>query len=324
MKITHLLVLLAAMCASVQAQNSIGLGNYTVSGVFPLDLSSGSVSGLEASAVTYARDRGTLFFVGDEGTGVIEISTTGQTLGSMAYDWTGTGSTNRDTEGLTYLGGGVLVSTEERLYDAYRFTFVAGGTATLASSYVSISNEAVGNNGLEGISYDPRGSGSFVTVKQQSPQDVLAGTLTFAGGAGGTSTMTRLFDPASLGVISLSDIQTLSPVDALTGSAAADNLLILSLASRRLLEVSRTGDVLSSLDLSNILPHNGIEGVTVDENGIIYLVAEQVQDGTALPGERSQLIVLAPVPEPQSWCMLIAGGGMLAAAMLRARSRRAS
>jgi hypothetical protein len=129
--------------------------------------------------------------------------------------------------------------------------------------------------------------------------------------------MTQLFDPASLGVISLSDVQTLATIDALAGTAAADNLLILSLGSRRLLEVSRTGNILSSLDLTNILPNNGIEGVTVDENGIIYLVAEQVQDGTALPGERSQLIVLAPIPEPQTWCMLAVGCGLLTATARR-------
>jgi len=304
---------LAALSVAAQAADSINLGSYQVTATYALD-DMGSVSGLEASAVTYARDRGSLFFVGDEGSGVVEISRTGQTLGSMAFNWAGTASRNFDTEGLTYVGGGRLVVTEERLYDAYRFDYLAGGTATLADAYVSISNATVGNNGLEGISYDPR-DGSFLTVQQQSPQDILAGTLSFAAGAGGMSTMAQLFDPAGLGLATLSDVQTLSPIDSLVGSAAADNFLVLSLGSRRLLEVNRLGVVMSSLDLSNILPHNGIEGVTVDELGNIYLVAEQVQDATAMPGDRSQLIVLsqvtAPVPEPETYAMMIAGLGAL-------------
>jgi uncharacterized protein YjiK len=329
MQLRHLIVAVATAAAALGAQaagNSIHLGRYQVSGVHGLDIDApNGVSGLEASAVTYARDRGTLFFVGDEGTGVIEISLTGQTLGSMAFNWSGTGSNNHDTEGLAYLGGGVLAVGEERLQDIYRFSYVSGGTVALGSTpSVSISNAVVGNNGMEGFSYDPRNGGSFVTVKQQSPQDIQAGTLTFAAGLAGTSTMANLFNPSLMGLASLSDVQTLASVDALVGTSAADNLLVLSLASRELVEVTRTGEVLSRLDLSNILAHNGIEGVTVDEKGTIYLVAEQIQDGSNFPGDlnpKSQLIVLtAPVPEPETWAMLLAGLAGVAAFARRQRN----
>lgn len=335
MKLTHLIIAIAAaVCSPAYATDSINLGSYSVSGTYSLDIlngTSGGISGLEASAITYARDRGTLFFVGDEGTGVVEISLTGQTIGYMNFDWAGTGSTKHDTESLAYLGGGVLVVGEERLQDAYRFNYNAGGTVTLANSFVSISNVAVGNNGMEGISYDPR-DGSFVTIKQQSPQNILVGTLTFAEATGappslsgdgssplggGISTMMQLFNPTTLGVTSLSDVQTLSPIDSLIGTSAADNLLVLSLGSKSLLEVTRTGQIMSSLDLSGILAHNAIEGVTVDEKGVIYLVAEQIQDGSNLPFDlypKSQLIVLsalAPIPEPESYSMMLIGLGLM-------------
>ena len=113
MKLKHLILAAAAACSiSAQAQTSLNLSDYSVTGTYTLDRfngASGGLSGLEASAVTYARDRidpftgklGTLFFVGDEGTGVIEISRTGQTIGSMTFSggsnlgWPTT-STHRD------------------------------------------------------------------------------------------------------------------------------------------------------------------------------------------------------------------------------------
>jgi uncharacterized protein YjiK len=333
MQFKHIVLALAATaCVSAQAADSINLNGYSVAGTYSLDIlggTGGGISGLEASAVAYARDRGTLFFVGDEGTGVVEISLTGQTLGSMAFNWAGTGSTKHDTESLTYLGNGVLVVGEERLQDAYKFTYNASGTATLADSFVSMSNTAVGNNGMEGLSYDPR-NGSFVSVIQQSPENILSNTLTFAaatGGlpatlgsngntptGGGSATQSQLFAPTLMGLSTLSDVQTLSPVDSFVGTTAADNLLVLSLGSRKLIEVTRTGVVVSSLDLSNVMPNNGIEGVTIDENGTIYLVAEQYQpaDGSVDFTAHSQLIVLtAPVPEPERYALLLAGLGLI-------------
>ena len=304
-----------AATAGTQAQaavDSINLGNYSVSGAYDLDTLNDL--GLEASAVTYASDRNSLFFVGDEGMGVVEVSLTGQTLGSMTFSNWPTASTNNDSEGLTYLGGGVLVVAEERLQDAFLFNYVAGGSVALASAdYASIA-ATVGNVGTEGISYDPR-DGSFVSVKQDNPQAVLAGNLTFDS-AGGASSMTALFDADSvLGLASLSDVQTLSPVDALAGTAAADNLLILSLDSRKLIEINRSGVILSSFDLSGVTTQ-AIEGVTVDQNGTIYLVAED--SGT--PNSKLFVLTAAPVPEAETWAMMLAGLGLVGFAAARRKS----
>ena len=65
----HLTIALAAAaaCCAAQAADSLNLSNYQLSGTYALDAfngASGGLSGLEASAVTYAQDRGSLFFVG--------------------------------------------------------------------------------------------------------------------------------------------------------------------------------------------------------------------------------------------------------------------
>ncbi|MGN6827701.1 SdiA-regulated domain-containing protein [Paucibacter sp. M5-1] len=300
MSIKKTLLALALSVGALGASAAgLDLSRYQLGANYALDTLGGM--GLEASAVTYARDRNSLFFVGDEGLGVVEISLTGQTLGSMRFSGWPANSTHHDAEGLAYLGNGQLVVVDERPQDAHRFSYQAGGSINLANAQsVSFGGNA-GNLGTEGISYDPRNGGSFVTVKQGSPQAVLAGGLNFATGA---STMSALFNPALLGLASLSDVQTLASVDALAGTAAADHLLILSLESQRLVEVNRSGQVLSSLDLSGLTPQ-AIEGVTVDEKGIIYLVAEDSGFGN------SRLIVLTPVPEPASVMLMLAGLGLL-------------
>lgn len=310
---------LLALAGTTASATMLDLSRYTTSTSFALDrLDALGGMGLEASAVTYARDRGSLFFAGDEGLGVVEVSLTGQTLGSMRFSWAGTGSTNNDAEGLTYLGNGQMLVVEERLQRAYAFSFQAGATAALGSAPSAVISTWVPSNiGIEGISVDPR-DGSVVTVKQDAdgnpnrgPQEVRAGLLDF----GGSTPLPVLFDANLLGLDSLTDVQVLSVVDALAGTAAADHLLILSLDSRRIVEVTRSGQIVSSLDISGLTSTQAIEGMTIDEHGVIYLVAEQQQGAGAPADAASRLFVLAPVtapvPEPGTWALMAGGLALL-------------
>lgn len=306
---TLIVATLAALGGVTHAADKLDLSRYQLTGNHTIDAL--GEMGLEASAVTFARDRNSLFIVGDEGLGVVELSLTGQTISTMQFSAWPSRTSHNDAEGLTYLGNGVLVVGEERLQDAFRFTFVQNGSVSLATApWSSVSDHPYNNSGMEGLSYDPR-NGSFVSVKQSAPQEVRAGNLTFDVN-GGPSTMNVLFNASLLGLSSLSDIQTLAPVDALANTAAADNLLILSLDSEKLVETDRAGNVLSQFDLTGVTTQ-AIEGVTIDHRGIVYLVAEDPGSGN------SRLFVLTPVPEPETYALMLGG---LACVAWGARRRR--
>ena len=315
-------IALALVSVAASAQ-TFSLNNYTVQNTYGLDLSVGAVSGLEGSAITYAQDRGTLFFVGDEGKGVIEISKTGAALGSMAFTGWGTKSTKdgNDSEGLAYLGNGVLAVAEERLQNIYKFSYTAGGSIDLGTVPYASVGPTIGNIGIEGLSYDAR-NGNYITAKQDNPATLsIFNSLSFSTAAAPDAVATTTFTGATglFGLTQLSDVQALS----ILGN---NNLLVLSTGtssgdSRELIEITRSGTVVSRLDLTHIVPRNAIEGVTIDERGTIYLLAEQDQLSGAPAGAKSQLIVLtAPVPEPETYAMLLAGLGLMGAVARRKRA----
>ena len=291
----------ALCCALVCAPGlatALNLADYSVTGTFALPVATAA----EASAVTYNWDTGTLFVLGDEGDALVEVQTDGTPVGSMVL----TGFD--DTEGLAYVGSGRFVITEERLRDAYRLDYAAGGTAARSGLPSADLGATVGNIGIEGISFDRR-DGSFVFVKEKTPQEVNLASIAF--GAPGT-TVSGLFTP-SLGVLDLSDVQVLSGVSSLVGTPGADDLLIYSQESSRLLQVSRAGGVLSSFDFSAFA--SDAEGVTIDPDGTIYIVAES---GSA--GGGPTLFALTAIPEPGTFALVGAG----AASLALLRSRRTS
>ncbi len=272
-------LLAAAMPALSANINSVNLANYSLTGTYSLP----SYEAAEASAVTHNWDTDTLFVLGDEGDMLVEVSKTGAQLSSMilgGFD---------DTEGLTYIGGNQFIVTEEREQDAYLLTYSAGGAVTRSSLQSADMGPYVGNRGIEGISYDPM-TGHYFTVKEKSPQAVNQVELQL--GKPGTATVTPVFSP-DLGLSDLSDIQVLSTVLSL-GSADYENLLIFSQESATLLEVSRNGDILSSLNLSAIA--DDIEGVTIDADGTIFLV-----------GETPELYALTAVPVPAAAWLFASG-----------------
>jgi uncharacterized protein YjiK len=255
----------------------------------------GSELALEVSAITYNPTTDTLFVLGDEGTAIVEIDKKGQLVSSMTLNNGDFG----DPEGLTYVGNGQFVLVEERLRQANLFTYTANGTLSRANVQSVILGTTVGNIGLEGASYDPVTSG-YIFVKEVDPQGIFQTAINFGAGtatngSATTANSTNLFDPAKLNVVDIADVFALANSSYVSGTAA-NNLLVLSQESGKVVEVDRSGNVLSTLtitaDAGNPLTvtNHGFEGVTLDNNGLLYLTSESGGGD----GKHPQVWVYAP------------------------------
>lgn len=248
----------------------------------------GNLLGQESSGVTYNWDTNTLFVVGDGGTSVTQVSLTGQFIDTMTLPAGSSpqGTEFYDIEGITYVGGGQFVFTEERDRQVVKFTYEAGGTLTRAETQTVDLGTNIGNVGLEGLTFDPQTNG-FVLVKEASPKGIFQTTIDFANGtaSNGSSTTVNsidLFDPALTGLSDHSDVYALSSNASFVGTSEQGNLLILSQESGKIVEVDRAGNILSSLTLQAPPTSSGIslaamtvEGITMDAAGNIYLVSEE-------------------------------------------------
>ena len=243
---------------------------------------SGNLLGQEASGVAYNWDTDTLFIVGDGGTSVTEVTKAGALVSTMTLS--GNGNDFLDTEGITYIGSGQFVLTEERVRQAVKFTYVAGGTLTNAAAERVKLGTTIGNIGLEGLSYDPQTSG-FLFAKESDPLGLFQTTIDFtagtaSNGSAATVNSTNLFTPSLASLDDMSDVFAFSNLPALAGQAQVGNLLILSQESGLIRNVDRSGNILSTLtlvaDAGNPLTiqNQTHEGVTMDREGRIYVVSE--------------------------------------------------
>ncbi|HEX4680745.1 MAG TPA: SdiA-regulated domain-containing protein, partial [Gaiellaceae bacterium] len=284
-------VLPAGVSASPSALTGVDLSKYVRVGRFDLPEPSrtpapaNSLLAQEASSVTYDWDTDTLFVVGDGGTSVVQVTKTGQLINSMtlAPGSSPQGTEFYDTEGITYVGGGQFVMTEERDRQVVRFTYIAGGTLTRAAAQTVKLGTTVGNIGLEGVANDPL-TGGFILVKEKQPQSIFQTGIDWAAGTATNGSPTTdesvdLFSPALVGTADFSDVFSLANVSTLTGPDSS-HLLVLSQESGKIVNVDRSGNVSSTLTIQSdpgnplSVPDQTHEGVTMDNDGTIYTVSE--------------------------------------------------
>lgn len=332
----------AAQAGAAFASTSIDLSSYTLAGRYALPDPSvvaapaNNYLAQEASGIAYNWDTDTLFVIGDGGRSITQVSKTGALINTMTLGLDSSkpqGTAFYDPEGITYVGNGQFVFTEERLRTANLVTYQAGATLNYSDAQHVKLGTTVGNIGLEGVSYDPK-TGGFIFAKEVSPEGLFLTTLDFANGTASNGSPTtvnsvNMFNPALLGLGDLADVFALSNISALTG-AAKDNLLVVSQESARLVETDRNGNLLGSIDLSTLLNIGDklsaqdmqFEGVTMDSRGYIYLTTENGGGDITKP----QMFVLAPkellsaVPEPTTWAMMIGGFAMVGTSLRRRRT----
>jgi uncharacterized repeat protein (TIGR02543 family) len=240
----------------------------------------------EASSVTWNWDTDTLFIVGDGGTSIVQVSKTGAYINSMtlASGSSPQGTEFYDTEGITYVGGGKFVLVEERYRQVNLFTYVPNATLQRANVQTVKLGTTIGNVGIEGICFDPQTSG-FIAVKEKDPRGIFqtgvdfnAGTAT--NGSPSTVNSTDLFDPALANTSDCSDIFVLANLSTLSGKPASGDLLLISQESGVVRHLSRTGSILNTLTITTdvgdslTVPDMTMEGVTMDRNGVLYIVNE--------------------------------------------------
>ena len=247
---------------------------------------SNSVLAQEVSAVTYNWDTQTLFVVGDGGTSIVQVTRTGQLVNSMtlAPGSSPQGTEFYDPEGLTYVGNGQFVMSEERDRQAVLFTYAAGTTLTRSAAETVKLGTFVENIGIEGISYDPLSNG-FVAVKEAQPMGIFQTGIDFINGTATNGSPTtensiNLFDPALTGLLDFADVFALSNLPSLNGKSDYSHLLILSQESGKIINTDRAGNISSSLTIVSD-PGNPLtvaaqqhEGLTMDRDGNLYVVSE--------------------------------------------------
>jgi uncharacterized protein YjiK len=260
----------------------------------------------EASAITYDWDTDTLFVVGDGGTSVVQVSKTGVLIDSMTLAPGGSpqGTDFFDTEGVTYVGGGKFVMTEERDRQLVLFTYVAGTTLHRADVKTVKLGTTIGNIGLEGVTFDPS-TGHYIVVKEKEPKGIFETAIDFAAGTASNGSPTtdesiNLFAPALVDTLDFSDVYALSNLPSLSGDPTFNQLLIISQESGQIVQVDRSGNVKHTLSIVRdagdtiSVPDMTMEGMTMDRDRILYVASE---DGGG-DANHPQLWVYAPATTP--------------------------
>lgn len=272
----------------------------------------------EASGVAYNWDTNTLFVIGDEGEALVQINKKGETINQMGFDFNVSPREARgldDPEGVAYLGNNTFMIADERDFMGRVTPYEAGARRTQAQlnprsygfDYQNIYQSS--NNGIEGLAYDPIDKAIWA-IKELGPPCVfrMKGVPDISGNPSSPlvvdepiirRNITRWYtlpeaDP--MGVQQMSDIFALSSCAAIPANdPRKTNLLLLSRDRHLIFEVTRTGTVVDTLS-TDAIGRGTIEGMTMDNDGVLYLVSEQ----GAAPNNFSGLHVLTPPPAPST------------------------
>lgn len=250
-----------ATADAAQRERALWLPDYRV------EIEARPLAGIAAnvSGLTYDPDRRTLFAVTNARPGVIELSLAGDVLRRIPLSGIG------DPEAIEYVGPGAYVLADERQQALVHVRIDEGTRAIDAGQAprLALGIGRNGNKGFEGLAFDAA-SGRLFVAKERDPQRIYE---------------VRGFPYAATAAVDIAEDKVRDaslPGSDLAGlhfDAASGHLLALSEESRRLVEFAADGRPLSSLSLA--AGRSGLqravpqaEGVTLDEQGRLYLVSE--------------------------------------------------
>lgn len=220
------------------------------------------------SGLSYDNDRDQLWAVVNNPEQLLRLSPDGELLGRYPL------SGFEDVEGITYLGDGLLLVAEERRQALVAVRVPEKPGALFREDYraLTLGIGQGGNQGFEGLGYDPAGDRLFV-VKEHSPRKLyeIRGLKSSLAGAFNLEIIDR---QAWIDRIAFATDFSSVHFDERTG-----HLVLLSDQSRLLLELDDKGRLVSFRSLlggfaglTDSVPQ--AEGATFDERGDLYLASE--------------------------------------------------
>ncbi|AHY41670.1 SdiA-regulated domain-containing protein [Pseudomonas stutzeri] len=221
------------------------------------------------SSITYDADLDRLLGVFNGGpTEIVALSKSGELLERFPLEGFG------DIEGLTYMGNGRVAVSDERAQRISIFQLPTQPRSIDVSEakFFSLGINLNGNKGFEGVTYDAVGDRLFI-VKERDPRQLyeVSGVAASLDGELQLAIHDRSDWIASqVFATDLSDIH----FDAETG-----HLILLSDESHLLMELSGDGRMLSYRSLNGLFSDlqrtaAQAEGVTLDNDGTLYVVSE--------------------------------------------------
>lgn len=221
------------------------------------------------SAITYDSDQDRLLAVINGGpTELVVLGKRGELL--ERYPLHGFG----DIEGVTYMGYGRVAVSDERAQQISIFQLPAQPRVVDISEaqYFSLGINLNGNKGFEGVTYDAAGDRLFI-VKERDPRQLYEVSGVAASLEG--HMQLAIHDRSAW----IADQVFATDLSDIHFDAQSGHLILLSDESRLLMELSGEGEMLSYRSLNGMFsdvhhsaPHP--EGVTIDNDGILYVVSE--------------------------------------------------
>ncbi len=218
-----------------------------------------------ASGITFNRDRQTLWIVVNSPTYLVELDLELNLLRRVEL------KNFRDTEAIAYVGEDHFLLTDER-DQTITLASIDSQTEVLDKEtleQIVLNVHEYGNKGLEGVAVDPESKTVFA-VRERDPMELIRVT-----GFLERKNQIRIDHPDSVEVGNLY-------VDDLSGlhfDADTGHLLLLSDESKLLAEIDLEGNKISYMDLERgfnrldqAVPQ--AEGVTLDDDGRLYVVSE--------------------------------------------------